>query len=163
MKPLIGKLVLPAYIMAMAFLIWAGVDSYRNAASIMKDHTVLAAPIELVSETSRTRRGHTTYTYNFEYHYEVASEAFKGNYSAVNEKGERYLDNPVIEIAYSNASPARSGALHVLSRQAKLGGLIKRLLIVGLIVGFFALLIYGWTMPDDDDEEQEPLSDTVKA
>ena len=155
MKTLVSKLVWPAYFAGLIFLSYAGFDAYRNASSILQDHTVVEAPIELIDASSRTKRGHTSTTYVFNYNYSVDGEGYTSEYSAVNEKGERYLDDPVITIAYSNTDPAKAGALHVLERQASLGGLIKRMLIIALILGFIAMLVYGWTLPDDDEDEDE--------
>ena len=163
MKPLIAKLVLPAYITGLVFFAYAGADSYLNASSILKDHTVVDAPIELVDTTYRTKKGHTTTTYIFNYSYTANGSDYTEEYSAVNEKGERYLDEAVITIAYSNSDPARVGALHVLERQSSLGGLIKRLLIVAAILGFLALLVYGWAMPDDDEEEEDVVPEGARS
>ncbi len=154
MKNFIGKLVLPVYVLAIGFLSWTAVGSHINARAIMKDHTVASATMELVDVSSRTRRGHTSTSYDFEYTYDVAGQIYTGTYGAVNEKGERYIDDPVIEIAYSNREPARAGALHVLERQLGLMSVLFRILIAALILGVIALGIYGWTMPDDDDEEE---------
>ena len=163
MKPLIAKLVWPAYIAGLIFFAYAGIDSYLNASSILKDHTVVDAPIELVDTTYRTKKGHTTTTYIFNYRYTVGGTEYTAEYSAVNEKGERYLDEASITVAYSNPDPERVGALHVLERQSSLGGLIKRLLIVAAILGFLALLVYGWAMPDDDEDEEEILPVGAKS
>lgn len=153
MKTLISKLVWPAYFAGIIFLSYAGFNSYLNATSILKDHTVVEAPIELVNTTSRTKRGHTSTTYIFNYTYTVDGRDYTERYSAVNEKGERYLDEPVITIARSNTDPAKAGALHVLKRQSSLGGLIKGVLIAALILGLIALFVYGWALPDDEEDE----------
>ncbi len=156
MKALIAKLVWPAYLVGIVFLSYAGIGSYLDASSILKDHTVVEAPIELVNTTSRTKRGHTSTTYIFNYTYTVDGSDYVSEYSAVNEKGERFLDEPVITIAYSNADPAKVGALHVLERQSSLGGTIKRVLIASLLLGLIALFVYGWASPDDEDEDELP-------
>ena len=153
MKALISKLVWPAYLAGLVFLSYVGIESYLNASFILKDHTVVEAPIELVNTTSRTKRGHTSTTYNFNYTYTVSGTDYVTEYSAVNEKGERYLDNPLITVAYSNADPAQVGALHVLKHQSSLGGTIKRILIAALLLGLIALFVYGWASPDEDDED----------
>ena len=160
MKALIAKLVLPLYVVAIGFLSWAGIQSYLNASAILSDHTVVKAPIELMDVSERTKRGHTTTTYEFEYTYVVDGKEYVSEYSAVNEKGEKYVGEPIIEVAYANGDPVRSGALHVLARQAKLGSLIIRLLIVSVILGVVAMFVYGWAIPDDEDDEvaTEPVS-----
>ena len=153
MKALIVKLVWPAYLAALIFFGYVGVESYLNATSILKDHTVVDAPVELVDTTYRTKKGHTTTTYIFNYSYEVDGKDYSSEYSAVNEKGERYLDDGFITIAYSNANPARVDALRLLERQSSLGGWVKRMLIVAAILGLIAFFVYGWALPDEDDEE----------
>ncbi len=156
MKTLISKLVWPAYLAGVAFLSYAGINSFLNASSILKDHTVVEAPIKLVNTTSRTKRGHTSTTYNFSYTYTVDDRDYVSKYSAVNEKGERFLVSPLISIAYSNADPAMVGVLHVLKRQSSLGRMVKGILIAALILGLFALFIAGWASPDDDEVDDDP-------
>ena len=129
MKTLISKLVLPAYLGGLIFAAYTGISLYIAASSIMKDHTVVEAPIELVNTTSRTKRGHTSITYHFKYSYTVNGQEFSSPYSAVNEKGERYLDKGVITIAYSNPNPEKAGALHVIKRQASLWEMFKGFLL----------------------------------
>ena len=153
MKALIAKIVWPAYLAALIFLGYAGIDSYLNATSILKDHTVVDAPIELVDTKYRTKKGHTSTTYVFNYSYEVGGDDYSSEYSAVNEKGERYLDEGFITIAYSNADPTKVDALQLLERQSSLGGWIKRMLIVAAILGLIALFVYGWALPDEDEQE----------
>lgn len=155
MKTLISKLVLPAYLAGIIFLSYAGVNSYLNASSILKDHTVVEAPIELINTTSRTKRGHTSTTYNFNYSYTVSGREYVSKYSAVNQKGERYLDEPLITVAYSNADPAKAGTLHVLERQSGLGRTIKHIIIASLMLGVFSLFVWGWAAPDEEEEEQD--------
>ena len=154
-KAVVLKLVWPAYIAGVTFLTYAGLSAYFNASSIMSDHTVVEAPIELVNTSSRTKRGHTSTTYNFEYFYTANGQDYVSDYSAVNEKGERFLDEPTITVAYSNKDPAAVGALHVLQRQSSLWQSIKGILLASLIAGFIAMLVYGWALPDDEDEEED--------
>ena len=155
MKAIIAKLVWPAYFAGLLFLGYMGVNSYLDASSILKDHTVVEAPIELVGTSSRTKRGHTSTTYEFNYTYSVNGTDYVREHSAVNKKAERYLTNPTISIAYSNADPAMAGVLHVLEHKSSLGRWIKSMLIVALILGFLALLLWGWALPDDEEEELE--------
>lgn len=157
MKKIISKLIWPLYIVAIIFLSSVGIKSYLDASSILRDHTVLDVPMQLVDTSSRTKKGHTTTTYTFNYSYKVDKKDYVAEYSAVNEKGERYIDEPVIKIAYSNSDPAKSGALHVLERQSSLWGLFKRVLIGSVILGVVALFIYGWATPSKElDELEEP-------
>lgn len=152
MKKIVHKIVWPFYFCLLIFLSGAGVASYLNASRILRDHTVVQAPIELVDTSSRTKKGHTTTTYEFEYRYSVAGQDFVQPYSAVNDKGERYVEAGVIKIAYANGDPGRAGALHVLERQASLFGLVKRILIGGAILGVLALFLYAWATPRTDTE-----------
>lgn len=153
MKKFISRITWPVYFILLIFLASSGFISYLDASSILKDHTEVDAPIELVDTSSRTKRGHTSTTYEFIYSYNAGGKDYSAEYSAVNEKGEKYLDQPVIKIAYSNTDPEKVGALHVLERQSRLGGLIKRLLIVAAILGVIFLFIYSWAMPEPEDEE----------
>ena len=162
MKTLIAKLVWPAYFAGLIYLSYAGFNSYLNASSILEDHTVVEAPMELIDTRYRTKKGHTTTTYVFNYSYTVDGKEYVTKYSAVNEKGERYLDERLITIAYSNSDPAQAGALHVLERQSSLGGWIKSMLIVALVLGIVAIFVYGWALPDEDEDEEE-LPESAKA
>ena len=163
MKALICKLVWPAYLGGVIFLSYAGINSYLNASSILNDHTVVEAPIELVNTTSRTKRGHTSTTYIFNYTYTVDNKDYVSEYSAVNEKGERYLEEPFITVAYSNPDPSKVDALHVLNRQSSLGGTIKRILIAALLLALIAGAVYAWATPDEEDEEEADLREGAKA
>lgn len=153
MKKLIRKSVWPMYIGLVIFLTGAGAVALRNASAILRDHTVVSAPIELVDSSSRTKKGHTTTTYEFEYRYSVDGKEFVQEYSAVNEKGEKYVDAGFIEIAYANGEPGRSGALHTLKRQASFGGLIKRSLIGWAILGIVAFFVWAWAGAGNEAEE----------
>ncbi len=77
----------------------------------------------------------------------MVGQEYAQRYSAVNEKGERYVDAEHIEIAYANGEPGKGGALHVLDRQASLGGLIKRIFVGGAILAVLSLFFYAWSMP----------------
>jgi len=155
MKTLISKLVLPAYLAGIVFTGYSSVSLYLAASSIMKDHTVIEAPIELVDTSSRTKRGHTSITYHFNYTYNVDGKEYSSAYSAVNEHGERYMEEQLITLAYSNADPAKAGALHVLERQSGLGGMIKGFLIFSLILSVIALFVYGWSVAGKEDENPD--------
>jgi hypothetical protein len=162
MKVLISKLVWPAYFAALIYLSYTGVNQYRDATSILNDHTVVEAPIELVDTSSKTKRGHTTKTYIFNYAYNVDGKNYSAEYSAVNEMGERYLAEPFITIAYSNTDPTNVGALWVLEEKSGVGGYVKGFLIIALVLGVIAILVYGWSLPDEEDEEEENLSEANK-
>lgn len=161
MKKFVRKIIWPLYAILIVFFSSAGISSYLNASAILKDHSAVDAPIQLVDTSSRTKKGHTTITYTFNYRYQVDGKEYVAEYSAVNEKGERYLNTPVIKIAYSNSDPSKVGALHVLERQGSLGDLIKRVLIGTAILGLIALFIYGWA--SSSKKENEVVEEPAKA
>ena len=158
MKVLISKLIWPAYLAGFIYLVYLSVDQYGDASSIMSDHTVVEAPIELVDTSSKTKKGHTTKTYYFNYTYNVDGKDYTAKYSAVNEMGERYIADPSIEVAYSNSDPSNVGVLWLLEGKYSVGGYLKGLLIYALVFGLIAVFVFGWSLPDDDDEEAN-LSD----
>ena len=162
MKQLIVKFIWPAYLIGLIYLGYLGFDAYSNASFILKDHTVVDAPTEFVRTSSRTKRGHTSVTWHFKYSYTANGTDYSKPHSAVNEKGERYLDQGYMTIAYSNTDPVRSGPLHVLQEQSSLGRLIKSMLIVALVLGVVAIFVYGWALPDDEEDEEE-APESVKA
>ena len=159
MKVLISKLVWPAYFAALIYLSYASVDQYRDASSIMSDHTVVEAPIELVDTSSKTRRGHTRKTYHFNYTYNVDGKNYSAKHSAVNDNAERYLAERLITIAYSNTDPTNVGVLWILEEKYSVGGYLMSLLIFALVFGLIAILVYGWSLPDEEDEEETSLPD----
>ncbi len=159
MKPLIAKLVWPAYFAALAYLAFLSVTTYLDAHSILKDHTVVEAPVELTDTSYRTKRGHTTTTYDFKYTYTVNGNDHSAYYSAVNEKGERYLNDGVVTIAYSNTDPTNVGVLVNLENQSSIGRFIKSFLIVALVLGIIGIFVYGWALPDDEDEQEDNLAE----
>ena len=155
MKTLVSKLVGPAYLAGVVFAAYTGISTYVTASSIMRDHTVIEAPMELVDMSSRTKRGHTSVTYHFSYSYVVAGNEYSSAYSAVNEHGERFLDAQSITLAYSNTNPADSGALHLLERQSSLWEMIKGFLLFSTILGVLALFVYGWSVAGKEDNDED--------
>ncbi len=161
MKPLIVKLVWPAYFAALAYIAYLSVTTYLDANSILKDHTVVDATVELVDTSYRTKRGHTTTTYDFKFTYTVDGKDYSGTYAAVNEKGERYLADKFVTIAYSNTDPSNVGVLVNLENKSSIGRFIKSFLIVALVLGIICIFVYGWALPDDEDEDS--LTEDVKS
>lgn len=155
MKFLISKLVWPAYFAALIYLAYLGISQYQQATSILSDHTVVEAPIELVRTSERTKRGHTSTTYYFNYSYEVDDRDYSARYSAVNEKGEAYIKEPFITVAYSNRDPAKVGALQTLQYKSNAWRFVKGFLIFAVILGVVAIFVYGWALPDDEDENED--------
>lgn len=167
MKTLISKLVWPAYLAGLVFTAYTGISLYLDASSILKDHTVIDAPLELVDTSSRTKRGHTSITYKFRYTYTVDGKEYSSSYSAVNEHGERLLAEQFLTLAYSNSDPAKAGALHVLEPQSSLWNMIKGFFYFSLVLSVVAVFVYGWSVAGRDDEddadESEAASDTPKV
>lgn len=163
MKVLVAKLVWPAYFVGLIYLVYLGVDQYRHASSILNDHTVIEAPMELVDTSSRTKRGHTSRTYVFNYTYDVDGKNYSAEYSAVNEKGERYLDDPFLTIAHSNTDPTKVGALHVLEGKSSVGRYVRGFLFFAVVLGLFAMFLFGWSLPDDEDEEEANIPEADKT
>ena len=153
MKPLIARLVWPAYFAALAYFAYLSVTTYLDATSILEDHTVVEAPVELTDISYRTKRGHTTTTYDFRYTYTVDGRDYSKDHSAVNEKGVRYLEDKFVTIAYSNTDPSNAGILVNLENQSSIGRFIKSFLIIALVLGIIGIFVYGWALPDDEDEE----------
>ena len=139
----IGKVVLLAYLGAFGWLAYAGYSSYSDANAILRDHGTAEAAVTLVDTSSRTRRGHTSTTYEFRYSFDVWGKTYTGEFSAVNDKADKYLNVDTVGIAYANGDPRQSGVLKTLQRQGSLGDLIKRLAMVGAILGVLALLLGG--------------------
>lgn len=164
MKKIIRKIIWPLYLIAIIFLTSAGFMAYLDASSILSDYTEVDAPIQLVDTDSRTKKGHTTTTFIFNYSYQADGKDYVAEYSAVNEKGEKYLTQPSIKIAYSNAEPSKVGALHVLERQGSLFDLIKRVAIGSVILGLIALVIYAWAGSSKKEEgAEEAVEEPAKA
>jgi hypothetical protein len=163
MRKFLASLVFPSYILGVIFIGYTGVSGYLNANFILEDSTVVNAPMEFVRTTSRTKKGHTTVSYLFTYSYTVDDREYVSHHTAVNEHGERYLENPVLEIAYSNADPSKAGLLSTLETRASLWQTIKGFLMMWLIVSIGALFTFGWLaagIPDEEElEEAAPEED----
>jgi hypothetical protein len=156
MKVFISKLIWPAYLAGFIYLVYLSIDQYRDTSSIMNDHTVVEAPIELVDTSSKTKKGHTTKTYVFNYTYNVGGKDYTRKHSAINEKGEHYIAEPFITIAYSNSDPSKVGVLWILEERHSVGRYVKWLLIYFLIFGLIAIFVYAWSLPNDEHEANFP-------
>ncbi len=144
MRSFVRRVAWPCYFVVMTAFTGIAIHSHLRATMILRDHTQVEAPVELVDTYSRSEKGRTTTTYHFEYRYTVAGEEFSADYSAINDKGEKTLDAETLLIAYDNGDPSQSAALYVLQRQASIANTIRRVLTGGAILAVLTFVVYVW-------------------
>lgn len=119
------------FVVGAAMLAYMGIDGYRHANSILRDHATVTVPVDLVDITEeRGRKGRTKTVYHFGYAFEAGGERHEGHFSTSESNADPYLaDDATIEVAYANADPSRFDRLSRLESQAGVGSLMVRLLV----------------------------------
>lgn len=139
-----GRLFLLAFVVCAAWLAYTALSNYRLAGQIMSDHSVVSAPVTVASITEESgRKGRTSLMYHFSYTFEVKGHLYQGSFSAIESNAGPYLgENVSVEVAYSNADPARFDRLERLQDQAAMGGLLGRLAFAVLGSALLALILH---------------------
>ncbi|NZA25699.1 DUF3592 domain-containing protein [Luteimonas sp. SJ-92] len=132
------------FVLAAGVLMFMGIDGYREASSILADHSVVNVPVELEGiDEERGRRGRTRHMFDFGYAFEVDGTQYRGAFTTSESNAEKYLgDGTTIDIAYSNADPARFDRLDKLQGMAGAGSLVKRMAIAVLGAAFLAFVMH---------------------
>jgi hypothetical protein len=137
------------FIAGAALLSFMGIDSYRQANSILGDHGTVTVPVELVDVTEeRGRKGRTRTMYHFGYAFEAGGERHEGHFSTSESNADPYLvEGATIEVAYANADPSRFDRLSRLESQSGFGSLIVRILVAlagaALVAFVLHMLVVG--------------------
>ena len=126
-------LCLGGWIAGNLFLGYAGVSTYLEARSILKNHVVVPAALEFVdvSETYRRRTG-TRLTYHFQYSFDIDGEAFRGEFSASESYVDDYMGKDTIDVAFSTTN-RKFDRVSRLERNDSFLGLIGRMVVVAII------------------------------
>lgn len=132
------------FVVAAGYLMFLGVDGYRQASSILGDHTVVTVPVELVDITEeRGRKGRTKLMYHFGYSFDANGSTQEGAFTTSESNADPYMgDDVTLAIAYSNADPSRFDRLEKLQGQAGLGSLAFRMLVALLGAAFLASVMH---------------------
>ncbi|KAF1722333.1 DUF3592 domain-containing protein [Pseudoxanthomonas wuyuanensis] len=149
----IGKisrfLCFAAFLIFAALLSYSAIGGYFRSNAILKDHSLVTAPVTLQDiEEKSGRKGRKSYTYHFSYAFEAGGQARRGEFSTSEGNSIPYMDEgATVEVAYSNADPSRFERLQRLQNQSGLGGMLVRLAValpVSALLAFIAhLLIVG--------------------
>lgn len=133
-------LCIAALVVFTTVLAWSGFNGWRQASAILKDHSVVVAPVKLEDiEEKSGRKGRTTYTYHFSYTFEAGGTTHTGTFSTSESNSERYMEeDATVKVAYANAEPSRFERLDRLEANKSLGSVLKRWLITLVISGVLA-------------------------
>lgn len=141
------RFFLVVFVAGAVLLASKGIAGYRHANSILGDHTVVTAPVELVGVTEeRGRKGRTKLMFNFAYGFEANGQSYRGEFTTSESNADPYLgDDVTVQVAYDNADPSRFDRLERLQGMAGLGSLVTRLLVAvlgaALLAGLMHLLL----------------------
>lgn len=130
-----------AFLVGITVLAAGAIRGYLAATAILKDHSVVTAPVtldEVVEE--RGRKGRKRNMYHFSYRFEAKGQPQTGTFITSESNADPYLEDGVtVEVAYSNQEPSRFDRLERLQNQSSLKGVIIRLLVS---LPFVALLAW---------------------
>lgn len=162
----VGWLCLLGWIGGVLFTFYAAVSKYAEARSVLDNHVVIPAALELdrVSESYKRRAG-VRNTYHFRYTFEVDGETHEGRMAVSENNVEQYLRNPTVEIAFSTSNRTFQ-RLSMVEGKDSIPGLVGGTLMMIFVFGIGALLFFAYLTaqlfqlhPDDrhleDDEEAE--------
>jgi hypothetical protein len=141
------RLFFVVFVVAAGYLLFIGIDSYRHANSILRDHSVVTAPVELLEVTEeRGRKGRRKDMYHFGYRFEVDGQAHEGRFTMSESNAGPYLaDGTTLQVAYANADPAHFDRMERLQGLSGFGSLLVRMLIAvggaALLAGLMHLLV----------------------
>jgi hypothetical protein len=141
------RFFLVVFVAGAVLLASKGIAGYRHANSILGDHTVVTAPVELMEVTEeRGRKGRTKLMFNFAYSFEANGQAYRGEFTTAESNADPYLgDDVTVQVAYDNADPSRFDRLERLQGMAGFGSLVTRLLVAvlgaALLAGLMHLLL----------------------
>ena len=159
------KVFMVVFVAGAAVLAFKGIQGYRHASSILGNHSVVTAPVELVEITEeRGRKGRTKLMFHFAYDFEAGGEPYRGEFTTSESNSEAYIgDDLTLQVAYDNADPSRFDRLERLQDQAGFGSLMIRLLVAVLgaaLVAFLMhmLLVAKMFVPRQPAPEPEPAT-----
>jgi hypothetical protein len=159
------RLFFVVFVVAAGVLMFSGIDSYRHANSILRDHSVVTAPVEFVEVTEeRGRKGRRKDMYHFGYSFEVDGQTHEGRFTTSESNAGPYLaDGATLKVAYANADPANFDRLQRLQGLSGFGGLLVRMLIAvggaALLAGLMHLLVVAKLfVPRKPEPDAEPAA-----
>lgn len=133
-----------AFLLGTAVLVSGAVAGYLRSNAILKDHSVVTAPVTLEEiEEKSGRKGRVSYTYHFSYSFEAAGQTHKGSFSTSESNSLPYMeDGATVQVAYANAEPSRFDRLDRLQGQSGLGGMITKLLVALPVSALLAFIVH---------------------
>lgn len=132
------------FLAGAGLLAYMGLDGYRQANGILRDHATVNVPVELVEITEeRGRKGRTRLMYHFGYAFEADGGQHQGRFTTSQSNAEPYLqDGATIDVAYARADPSRFDRLSRLESQSGFGRLLVRLLVAVAGAALIATLMH---------------------
>ncbi|WP_454831045.1 hypothetical protein [Pseudoxanthomonas wuyuanensis] len=144
----IGKisrfLCFAAFLFFAAMLTYGAIGGYFSSNAILKDHSVVTAPVTLEDiEEERGRKGRKSYTYHFSYAFDAGGQTRQGQFSTSEGNSIPYMDDgATVEVAYANGDPSRFDRLQRLQSQSGLGGMIVRLVVALPVSALLAFIVH---------------------
>ena len=138
------RIFMVVFLAGAGLLAYQGIDSYRHATAILRDHATVNVPVELEDITEeRGRKGRTKRMYHFGYTFEADGQQYVGQFTTSESNAEPYAqDHATIDIAYAKADPSRFDRLSRLQSQSGFGGLLMRLLVAVAGAALVAFLMH---------------------
>lgn len=137
-------LCIAAFVVFGGMLGLSGISGYLQASTILKDHSVVSAPVQLKEiEEQRGRKGRVSYTYHFTYTFNAAGKPRTGAFSTSESNATPYMEEEAtVRVAYSNRDPSNFERLSTLESHKGLGAVLKRLLIALVFAAVLALVAH---------------------
>lgn len=130
-------LCLATFVVVAAFFGLSGFAGYRQANAILKDHSVVDAPVHLDDiEEKRGRKGRVSHIYHFGYAFEAGGNSYEGTFETSEDNATPYMEEGAsVRVAYANAQPSRFERLETLERSKSLGAVLRRLAVALAMLG----------------------------
>ncbi len=134
-----------AFIGVMGFFAYTGFQAHKEINSIGSDYSTVEAKFSLNRIEENTSRGKKTgATYHFDYVYLANEKTYTGSFVSNEKNADDYTDSETVNIAYSNTKPELSKRFSVVEKGYSLKSYILRMLFIFVLLGFFALLVFGF-------------------
>lgn len=137
-------LCVAAFIVVAGSFGLSGIAGYRQASAILKDYSVVEAPVHLDSiEEHSGRKGRVSHSYHFRYTFEAGGKEYAGTFETSEDNARPYVHyGSSVRVAYANADPARFERLQKLEGNSRLGPILQRLLVALILLGVLSFVVH---------------------
>ena len=137
-----GWLCLCGWLGGALFAGYTAVTQYLEARSVLEDHVVIPAALELVDTSdSYHRRAGTRTTYHFRYTFEFEGEEHQGTLDVSESNIDSWSAKDTIDIAYSTTNRVYE-RLDLVQRRTGLLGMIGSFLLFSFVMSILAVILY---------------------